>query len=193
MNKMLDFIKSRRTIRKYKAVQINEEELQAILEAGLYAPSAGGRQSPRFLVLQDPEVLRQLGWINRQVFGAANSDNIHFVSKAQPSIADSDHIQSGFYQAPTVIAILGPKDWYYSVQDCTMAAESMTLMAWSLGIGSCFVSRSEETFATDYGQEILKKANIAEDYEAKVFLTLGYPAADGGEAKPRKPNRIVRL
>ena len=74
-----------------------------------------------------------------------------------------------------------------------MAAESMTLMAWSLGIGSCYVSRSEETFYTDYGREIMKHAGIEEDYEAKVFLTLGYPDGEIGNAKPRKENRVVKI
>jgi nitroreductase len=77
-----------------------------------------------------------------------------------------------------------------------MAAESMTLTAWSLGIGSCFVSRSEETFETDFGQEIIRKAGLDkldEEYIARAFLALGYPDGEIGDAKPRKSNRIIIL
>ena len=193
MENMLEFIKSRRTIRKYLPEQIKDEELNAIVEAGLYAPSAGGRQNPKFLIIQNEDILQKLGIINRNAYGKATSDNIRYVSKNQPSIADTNDIKTGFYNAPTVIAIFAPKSWCYAVHDCTMAAESMTLMAWSLGIGSCYVSRSEETFYTDYGREIMKHAGIEEDYEAKVFLTLGYPDGEIGNAKPRKENRVVKI
>lgn len=193
MQDLIEFIKSRRTIRKYKPEQIKEEELQKIIEAGLYAPNAGSQQKAKFLVIQDKEVLQKLGVINRLAFGRANSDKVHYVSKNQPSIADTDNIKSGFYDAPTVILIFTPKDWYYPAEDCSAAAESMMLEAWSLGIGSCFVSRADETFATEYGKEILKKAGLEENIEAKVLLTLGYPEGEIGSGKPRKENRVIRL
>lgn len=190
---MLEFIKSRRTIRKYKSEQIKDEELKAIIEAGLYAPSAGGRQNPKFLIIQDKEILHKLGVINRNAFGKATATETRYVSKNQPSIADTNEIKNGFYNAPTVIAVFAPKDWLYAIHDSSMAAESMTLMAWSLGIGSCYVSRSEETFNTEYGKEIMQKAGLDETYEAKAFLTLGYIDGEIGKAKPRKEDRVIKL
>jgi nitroreductase len=196
MQDLIDLIKSRRTIRKYKLEQIKDEELNMIIESGLYAPSSGGRQYPKFLVLQDKDTLLKLGKINRMAFGCANSDKIRYVSMAQPSIADTNDIKNGFYDAPTVIAIFTPKNWDYSIHDAVMAAAFMTLTAWSLGIGSCFVSRSEETFESDFGQEIIKKAGLdklGEEYIARAFLTLGYPDGEIGNAKPRENNRVIIL
>ena len=66
----------------------------------------------------------------------------------------------------------------------------MTLAAWSLGIGSCYVSRAEETFDTDYGKKVMGKAGISQDYIARVHLCLGYPQDITKHAKPRKEGRI---
>ena len=69
----------------------------------------------------------------------------------------------------------------------------MNLAAWSLGIGSCYVSRAEETFATEYGREIMEKAGISEDKIALVHLCLGYPTTIANAAKKRKEGRIKFL
>ena len=190
MNKVIEDILSRRTIRNYKPDQIKQEELDEILETGLYAPTGGGRQSPVMLVCQNPEINETLGKINRKVFGNANSDGIKFVSETQKSIADDDNIKSAFYDAPTVITLFAPKDWDYGVHDCTSMAITMTLAAWSLGIGSCYVSRAEETFDTDYGKKIMEEAGISQDYVARVHLCIGYPMDITNHAKPRKECRI---
>jgi nitroreductase len=191
MNEVIKNILERRTIRHYEDRQITDDELEQILQAGLYASTAGGRQLPIMLVCQDKELNERLGRINRAAFGAANSDGIHFVSATHKSIADDDSIKSGFYGAPTVITIFAPKRWLYGINDCTSVAVNMTLAAWSLGIGCCYVSRSEETFDTELGKETMLKAGIdPEVYIARVCLTVGYPAGAAAIAKPRKPDRI---
>lgn len=69
----------------------------------------------------------------------------------------------------------------------------MSLAAWSLGIGSCYVSRAEETFATEYGREITENAGISGDKIALVHLCLGYPITVANVAKKRKEGRIKLL
>ena len=193
MNDVIKTILERRTIRNYQEKQISKEELDLILEAGLYAPTSGGMQRVEMLVCQDKELNDKLGRINRKMFGHANSDGIHFVSETQKSIADDDNIKSAFYDAPTIITLFAPTDWIYNQQDCASVAITMSLAAWSLGIGSCYVSRAEETFATEYGREIMEKAGIAEDKAAFVHLCLGYPANKDNMAKKRKEGRIRQL
>ena len=193
MNEVIKTILERRTIRKFQERQISREELDLILETGLYAPTSGGMQRVEMLVCQDKEINDRLGRINRNVFGRANSDGIHFVSETQKSIADDDNIKSAFYDAPTVITLFAPADWIYNQQDCASVAITMSLAAWSLGIGSCYVSRAEETFASEYGREIMKKAGVSEDKTAFVHLCLGYPTTVTNEAKKRKEGRIRYL
>ena len=193
MNKVLETIAERRTIRNYAPRQIEAEELQQIIDAGMYAPTGGGRQSPVMLVCQDPELNEQLGRLNRRLFGKANSNGIRFVSQAQKSIADDDNIRSGFYDAPTVVTLFSPRQWPYGIHDCTSVAITMSLAAWSLGIGSCYVSRAEETFDSELGRQVMEQAGISNDYVARVCLCLGYPAGELGDPKPRKPGRVKYL
>ena len=193
MNEVIKAILDRRTIRKFQERQISPEELDLILETGLYAPTSGGMQRVEMLVCQDKEINDRLGQINRKVFGHANSDGIHFVSETQKSIADDDNIKSAFYGAPTVITLFAPADWVYNQQDCASVAITMSLAAWSLGIGSCYVSRAEETYATEYGREIMGKAGISEDKIALVHLCLGYPITMVNVPKKRKEGRIKIL
>lgn len=193
MNKILETIAERRTIRNYAPRQIEAEELQQIIDAGMYAPTGGGRQSPVMLVCQSPELNEQLGRLNRRLFGKANSNGIRFVSQAQKSIADDDNIRSGFYDAPTVVTLFSPRQWPYGIHDCTSVAITMSLAAWSLGIGSCYVSRAEETFDSELGRQVMEQAGISSDYVARVCLCLGYPAGELGDPKPRKPGRVKYL
>lgn len=193
MNTVIETILSRRSIRNFKPEQINEYEIKQILECGLYAPTSGGRQGVEMLVCQDSEINEMLGKINRKMFGHANSDGIHFVSDSQKSIADDDNIKSAFYGAPTVITLFAPSDWIYNEQDCASVAITMSIAAWSMGIGSCYVSRADETFATEFGRELMRKAGIREDKTAFVHLCLGYPTAVQNIAKKRKEDRIKFL
>lgn len=191
MNDVIKTILERRTIRRFKPDQIGKEELDLIIECGLYAPTSGGMQRVDMLVCQDKEINAKLGRINRKVFGHANSDGIHFVSETQKSIADDDNIKSAFYDAPTVITLFAPGDWIYNQQDCASVAITMSLAAWSLGIGSCYVSRAEETFTTEYGREIMANAGISEDKIALVHLCLGYPVMKDNQPKKRKEGRVI--
>ena len=72
-------------------------------------------------------------------------------------------------------------------------AITMTLVAWSLGIGSFYVSRAEETFDTVYGKKVMEECGISQDYVAKVHLCLGYPKDITNHVKPRKEGRIHLL
>jgi nitroreductase len=198
-NEVLRCISERRAIRKYKPEQIKEEELSAILSAGTYAPSAGNRQGVFFLVSQSQEINEILGRINKQCFyshykpvGLLHPPNLP-ISKDQPSIVDDATIPSAFYGAPTVVTIFGLKDFIYNVSDCSVAAENIMLAAHSSGIGSCYISRADETFASDYGKALLKEWHIDEKYEPICHVILGYRDGEPPKDKPRKDNRIKRI
>ncbi|MDR1614723.1 MAG: nitroreductase family protein [Campylobacteraceae bacterium] len=194
MNIVIQNMLERRSVRKYKPDQISDEDLNIILEAGLYAPSAGSRQSAIIAVCQNAELNAALGKINKAAFTGRNSTETAYISKDQPSIADNAAIQSGFYHAPTVLTLFAPKNFLYSVADCCVAAQNIMLAAHSLGVGSCMVARAEDTFSSELGRRLQKEWGIDETYEAKIHVTLGYPAdAAPPTAKPRKERRIIRV
>ena len=195
MNETMQTILHRRAIRRFDARQIDEELLQQILQAGLYAPSAGGKQGVIFAVCQDKEVNERLGKIKRANSNPHMATAKNYVSKEQPSIADDPGLVNAFYDAPTVITMFAPKNFLFSVDDCAVAAENMMLAADSLGIGSCYIGQGWTAFADSYGQEILRKWEIRTDYYAVMLLLLGYPKADDKHpaAKARKNDRILRF
>lgn len=195
MNETMQTILHRRAIRRFDPRQIDEELLRQILQAGLYAPSAGGKQGVIFAVCQDKEVNERLGKIKRANSNPHMATAKNYVSREQPSIADDPKLINAFYDAPTVITMFAPKNFLFSVDDCAVAAENMMLAADSLGIGSCYIGQGWTAFADNYGQEILRKWEIRTDYYAVMQLLLGYPKADDKHpvAKARKNDRILRF
>ena len=87
---ILKVMKERRSVRAYKPEQITPKELDTVLEAGTWAPSSMGLQSPKMVVVQDKETVRLLSKLNARVLGN-----------------DSDP----FYGAPTVICLLYTSRW----------------------------------------------------------------------------------
>ena len=195
MNEVMNTILHRRSIRRFEPNQIEESALQQIIQAGLYAPSAGGRQGVIFAVCQDREVNERLGkikWANSHPRMATETS---FVSREQPSIADDPKLTNAFYDAPTVITLFAPKNFLFSVDDCAGAAKNMMLAADALGIDSCYIGQGWPAFDDPYGQEILRQWNIPTDHYAVMQLLLGYPReGDRHPApKPRKEGRVIRI
>jgi len=194
MNAVIKNMMERYSVRKFKDEPIEESELNQIIEAGLYAPNAGSRQSAIIAVCENKEINRALGKQNASSFKGRISTSTAYISKEQPSIADDPTIGDGFYGAATVITLFAPKNFIYSEMDCCVMAENMILAAHSLGIGSCFIGRAVETFACDLGQEVLRKWEIPSDHRAFLHVILGYPASgEPVRTKPRKEGRVRRI
>ena len=195
MPDIFETIMHRRSIRRFEPKQIEETALQQILQAGLYAPCAGGRQGVIFAVCQDKKVNERLGKIKRANSNPRMATATSFVSREQPSIADDPKLTNAFYDAPTVITLFAPKNFLFSVDDCAVAAENMMLAADALGIGSCYIGQGWPAFAAPYGQEILRQWNIPADHYAVMQLLLGY-AKEGDKPptpKPRKEGCVIRM
>lgn len=193
-NTVMENIVTRRTIRRFLDKQICEEELQTVLEAGLYAPSAGGRQGVLFVVSQDKQTNERLGRIKRSNSHVRMSTDMVYISREQPSIADDPNIANAFYDAPTVITLFVPKNFLYGPYDASAAAENMLLAAHSIGLGGCYIGSAWDSFNDEFGQETLRKWNIRTDYYAALHVLLGYPRdKQAPTAKARKDGRIIRV
>lgn len=185
---------TRRSIRKYRTEPIEEDKLQQILLAGLYAPSAGGRQEVIIVVSQSSQVNETLGRYSREMMFPHGTEPFasRHVSDDQPSIIDDLTIQSCFYKAPVVLTLFA-KNKTYQQQDAAIAADHIMLAAHFLGIGSCYIGRTREVFATQYGQQLIQKWKISTGYEAICNVLLGYPQGEVLPPKPRKDGRIIRV
>ncbi|HIJ76606.1 MAG TPA: nitroreductase [Deltaproteobacteria bacterium] len=172
MNETIKTLLERRSIRKFKPERIKEEELNAILDAGMYAPSGANQQSALFVVIQDKETLKKLSAMNAAVLGK-----------------DFDP----YYGAPTVILVFADKSKISPVEDASLALGNMFNAAASLGIGSCWVHRTKEMFETDEGKYLLSKWGITGDYIGVGSCILGYPDCKHPKAAPRKDNFVIRV
>ena len=185
---LLEIIKNRRSILKYRDEQIPKEHLEKIIEAGLCAPNAGGRQGTIILGIHNKELAEIVGKLNLAHFDRGRLEG-SYVSKEQPSIIDNPNIKSGFYGAPSVCIVFAQKNFLYSIPDAFCAAENMVLQATELGISSCIIARGEETFENDYGNTLLKDWGVPENYIARCFVILGFIDGEQPHAKPISPNR----
>ena len=180
---IIDVIRTRHSIRKYQAKQVEREDLEKVIEAGLRAPNAGGRQGSIIIGIHDVKLAELVGKLNVAQFDRSALMG-NYVSEEQPSIIDDPTIKSGFYGAPCVCAVFGPEDFLYSVPDAFCCAENMILEAHSLGLASCIIARGEETFESPEGRKLLKDWDIPEGYIARCFVLLGY--LDGPEPSTKK-------
>jgi nitroreductase len=194
MNEIIEKMLTRHVIRRFQDRQLDEETLQQILTAGLYAPSAGNNQRSRIVVCQDRKINERLGRLNRymQYKDKDPAKIAHSVSAEQPSIQDDLTLMDGFYHAPTVLTIFSPK-MKYTYEDAAMIAENILLAAHFVDAGACYVGRTEEVFATEYGQMLWKKWGIDKDFAAVGNVLLGYREGPAPHDKPRKEGRILRV
>lgn len=185
---LLKLMKYRRSIRKYQERQISREDMETIMEAGIYAPNAGGGQQSMIVGIHNADLTGEIGRMNLARFDRSRLAG-SYVSREQPSAIDDPSIQNGFYGAPSVCIIFAQKDFLYSVPDAFCCAENMTLMAAELGVSSCIVARGEETFDSPAGAAMLREWGIPENYIARCFVLLGYVKGKYPGEKPRKTGR----
>ena len=172
MAETLEVLKKRRSCRAYKPELIEEEKLCAILEAGTYAASGMGKQSPIILAVTDRATRDQLSKLNAAVMG----------SSADP-----------FYGAPEVVVVLANKSVPTYHYDGSLVMGNMMNAAADLGVASCWIHRAKEEFESEEGKAILQKLGIEGEYEGIGNLILGYAAKPDAAAAPRKENYVYRI
>ena len=158
----LKFLKGRRSIRVFQDKEIPDKAINMILEAGRYSPSASNRQPWQLIVIKNKNILEK-------------------ISKAA-------YYGKFIKTVPLAIAIVGkvnqsPK-WY--VIDTSLVSMSMMLMAWSFGIGTCWIGSMNKGKA----KQIL---GLSANDDLLTVLPFGYILGDIPEPTERKPlNKIIK-
>ena len=173
MNQAIENMLSRRSVRSFVDKPIDEKDLDAILECGLYAANGRGLQSAMMVLVKDKEVIQELSKMNAEVMGVTFNP---------------------YYDAPTYVLVFVPADAPNGVQDASLVLENMMLAAHAQGLGSCWIHREKEIFATEEGKQMMKQWGLPEGLVGIGALALGYPAGDPSPAKPRKEGytRVIR-
>lgn len=179
MNQTLEIIKERRSIRNYKEAQIMEQDLQAIVEAGLFAPSANNHQSWHFTVIQDKKLLRDLNNETKTVLARSDDPFLRRVGNNEE--------MDIFNGAPTVVIVSGDALNPNSVIECAAASENMMIAAQSLGVSSCYIISISYLFDGDEAAYFAEKIGVPKGYKVYNGILLGYNKNEyAPTAAPRK-------
>ena len=171
MNSSYESLLTRRSIRKYKAEMPPKEDIEKIIRAGLYAASAKGLQTSIVVAITNKELRDRLMEMNRLVGG--------YKEGFDP-----------FYGAPVVLLVLADKAYPNHVYDGSLTMGNLMQAAHTLGLGSCWINRAREEFASDEGKAILKELGIEGDWEGIAHCIVGYIDGDEPKAAGRKEGRI---
>ena len=169
MSDVLETIKSRRSIRKYKSDMVPQDKLEKIIEAGTYAATGMGKQSPIIVAVTNKELRDKLSAMNAKIMGT-NTDP--------------------FYGAPVVLIVLADKSRPTYLYDGSLVMGNLMLEAEAQGIGSCWIHRAKEEFESEEGKEILKSLGIEGDYEGIGHCVLGFADGPAPKAAPRKDSYV---
>lgn len=171
MNETIKTLETRRSVRGYDPDKMpSDEVIKEIVEAGEYAPTGMGMQSPRIVVVTNKAVRDRLSELNAEVMG----------TKSDP-----------FYGAPVILVVLAEKSRPTYLYDGSLVMGNIMNAAHSLGIGSCWIHRAKEVFNSAEGKDLLRLWGIEGDYEGIGHVALGYALAESPQPKPRKADYAV--
>ena len=167
---VIENIMTRRSVRDYKEEPVCREQMEKILECGIYAPSAMNSQ----------------GWAVRVVDAPDFIDGVTAIAKEKmPQMCEQPGFRNFFRNAPTVAFIAVPDESYSGEFDSGLLAQNMMLSAWSMGIGSCCLGSVIPVMNSDEAKPYLERLTLPEGYHLQVAIAFGYPAGENPEAPER--------
>lgn len=171
MNEIIKAMKERRSIRKFRPEMPAKKELEQIIEAGLYAANAMGKQAVITVAVTDKEVRDRLSAANCKIGGWKEGFD-------------------PFYGAPAVLIVLADKEWANRVYDGSLVMGNMMLAAHSLGLGSIWIHRAKEEFETEEWQKLLSDIGVEGKWEGIGHCAVGYIDGEMPKAAERKDGRV---
>jgi nitroreductase len=171
-------IRGRRSVRVYENKAVPKEMIEAVLEAGTWAPTGMNRQPWKFIVIENKELIKYISDETKKI-----------VQEMLPKMAKQFETKEDIvcYSAPALIFICAESDERWgevNILDSVLAAENMFLKAYELGLGTCYMGFISYL---NTRPEVLRKAGVPEGYELMVPMILGYPKNKQGAAKRNKP------
>lgn len=171
MNKIIQNMITRRSIRKYKSDMLPKEVINEIIKAGTYAATGRDAQSPIIIAVTNKELRDKLSALNAKIMG-------------------KDESFDPFYGAPVVLIVLADKLRPTYLYDGSLVMGNLMLAAHANGIGSCWIHRAKEEFELSEGKELLESLGIEGDYEGIGHCILGYTDGDEPNASKRKDSYV---
>lgn len=164
-----DVLKGRRSVRDYTDERPTKEIINRILDAANYSPNAGNRNGTQIVVCEDSQINECIGKCHSAIIRGFNAGN--------RELPDEETIEKNgcaFYNAPVVIMLFAPRNFYFSEADSYIMAQNLCLAAYEQGVASCIVGEVMDSFATERGQKIKERLAIPADYKPYAYVLLGY-------------------
>ena len=171
MNDLIQMFKTRRSCKAYTNKKVEESVLDAILEAGTYAPTGMGRQSPLIVCVQDQETRDKISQLNAAIMKTAIDP---------------------FYGAPIVVVVFGDTRVPTYRDDANLVMGNLLNAAHAAGVDSCYIYRAREVFQTPEGQELMKQWGIDPAYEGIGNVILGYGKPEGIKPAAKRKEDYIR-
>ena len=173
MNEIIQAMKERRSIRRFKADMPERKTIDRIIEAGLYAASGRGRQAAIIIEISDRRLRDEIAADNCRIGGW-------------------DAGFDPFYGAPVILAVLADKTCPTGIYDGSLVLGNLMLAAHSLGLGSIWIHRAKEEFEMPRYRDLLKKLGISGEWEGVGHCAVGFADCPLPPPPPRNPNRVFR-
>jgi len=178
MNAVIENIKSRRSTRNFTEQSVEQNKLDAIIEAGLWAPSAVNKQSWHFTVIQNRDFMNRINKATKEASSKSDIENVR-------NIASNDKLDI-FYGAPSVIIVSSTKDAMLPIMDISAASQNMLLAAESLELGTCWIGLVSMLFNLMPEHEIIKEFNLPEGVKPSHAIVVGYKGHNGNAPERRE-------
>ncbi len=177
-------IKGRRSVRAYTAEPVSKEQIDLILEAGVWAPTAMHREPLKFVVIEDKALIKYV------------SDETKLaVKQNMPPLAERFSTPEDIicYNAPVLVLVCAEKNPQWAnvdFIDCVLATENMFLKAYELGLGTCYMGFVSQLASK---LDVLSKMGVPENCSMMVPFILGHPKTQKASDKRNKPDIIKWL
>lgn len=171
----------RRSVRAYKSKKVSREDIEAVMLAGKYAPSALGDGSRMMIAITDEKVLAALN--------AAVASTVDEATRKRIEGRTKDGKFDFFYGAPVLIVVADDPAVYAPAADCACCLENMFLQAYELGLGTCWINQLVGRSDDPAVSSVLTAAGMKNGYRVYGCCALGY--ADGEPAAKLKTNETI--
>jgi len=181
---VMEIIRKRRSIRKYKPEQINDEELETIIEAGRFAPSGGNNQLSHFIAIQNRQMLNDLTVLVEEGLASIEPEPGMYKGMVRAIELCRKGGYDFIYSAPTLVVVANQRGYTNAMADSAVALENMMLAATSLGVGSCWINHLKWLTDDEKVLAYMRGIGLNEDEQICGAVALGY--ADQVYASPLK-------
>ena len=176
----LENMKTRRSCRVFSSEMPSRELVAMVCEAGTYAPTGHGKQSPRILAVTDRALRDRLSDMNYRIWNRLS------IERGTGPKAPMDP----FYGAPVVLVVLADRTSPTYLYDGCSVLTNLANAAHAAGLDSCWIHRAKEEFDSPEGKAILADLGIEGDYEGIGHIVLGYRAKELPPPLPRKADYV---